>query len=63
VSAGFDAHYKDPLASLGLTSEAYKEIGQMIAGLKLPTFAILEGGYVVDDLGENIGMFLQGINQ
>lgn len=61
VSAGFDAHIDDPLASLGLTTPAYREIGRMLADLNLPTFAVLEGGYVGEDLGKNIKSFLEGL--
>lgn len=63
VSAGFDAHEKDPLASLGLSSQCYREIGRKIASLGLPTFATLEGGYVSRDLGRNIQKFLQGLEK
>ena len=61
VSAGFDTYEKDSLASLGLTSACYREIGRMIARLKKPTFAVLEGGYDVENLGRNIDKFLQGL--
>ena len=50
VSAGFDAYAGD-LASLGLTEKAYRKIGEMLAALGKPTFFVLEGGYV----GENVG--------
>jgi acetoin utilization deacetylase AcuC-like enzyme len=50
VSAGFDAYAGD-LASLGLTEKTYKRIGEILASLGKPTFFVLEGGYV----GENIG--------
>ena len=45
VSAGFDTHRYDPYCSLGLGEDAYAEIGRMISGLGLRTFAVLEGGY------------------
>ncbi len=61
VSAGFDTYLKDPLASLGLSSHCYRKIGQRIADLNLPVFAVLEGGYCVEDLGKNIHGFLQGL--
>lgn len=61
VSAGFDTYEKDPLASLGLSSRCYREIGQMIARLEKPTFAVLEGGYDLGSLGRNIDEFLQGL--
>jgi len=50
VSAGFDAYAGD-LASLGLTEKTYKRIGEILASFRKPTFFILEGGYI----GENIG--------
>ncbi len=61
VSAGFDTFYLDPLASLGLTTECYFEIGKRIARLNIPTFSVLEGGYVVEHLGPNIHSYLQGL--
>lgn len=63
VSAGFDAYYKDPLASLGLTTECYREIGARLRKLGLPVFAVLEGGYHGEDLGRNIHAFLSGLGQ
>ncbi len=63
VSAGFDAHKNDPLASLNLSSECYMEIGRKIGSLGLPTFAVLEGGYNPMDLGRNIHEFLQGLEK
>ena len=50
VSAGFDAYAGD-LASLGLTEKTYKRIGEILASFEKPTFFVLEGGYI----GENIG--------
>lgn len=54
ISAGFDGHEDDPLASVGLSTEAYKKIGNLLGALELPAFGVLEGGYVGDDLGRNI---------
>jgi acetoin utilization deacetylase AcuC-like enzyme len=50
VSAGFDAYAGD-LASLGLTEKTYGRIGEILASFGKPTFFVLEGGYV----GENVG--------
>jgi acetoin utilization deacetylase AcuC-like enzyme len=61
ISAGFDAYIDDPLASLGLTTACFREIGRKIRLLKRPTFAVLEGGYHVEQLGLNIDAFLQGL--
>lgn len=62
ISAGFDTYYKDPLASLGLTTEGYFEIGRSLKKLGLPTFGVLEGGYWVEDLGRNIHALLSGLS-
>jgi acetoin utilization deacetylase AcuC-like enzyme len=58
VSAGFDTHIGD-LASLGLTEKGYTEIGKRIAALKKPTFFVLEGGYVGEQIGKDIGELLK----
>jgi acetoin utilization deacetylase AcuC-like enzyme len=62
ISAGFDAHENDPMASLGLSTKCYRKIGGKIGSLNLPTFATLEGGYT-KDLGRNIHEFLQGLEE
>ncbi len=62
ISAGFDAYEDDPLASLGLTSEAYRRMGQRIARLNLPVFAVLEGGYDAAALGRNIEQLILGLS-
>jgi acetoin utilization deacetylase AcuC-like enzyme len=59
ASVGFDAHFGD-LASLGLTENTYREIGERIAGLKLPVFFILEGGYMGEQNGKDIDQLLIG---
>jgi acetoin utilization deacetylase AcuC-like enzyme len=59
VSAGFDTHIGD-LASLGLTEKGYREIGKRIAALKKPTFFVLEGGYVGEQIGKDIDELLKG---
>lgn len=59
VSAGFDTHDGD-LASLGLTDKAYRSIGKRVAGLKKPTFFVLEGGYSGENVGKDIDALLKG---
>lgn len=60
VSAGFDTYVRDPIASLALEQETYREIGRMLSSLKKPIFSILEGGYS-RDLPECIYQFLAGL--
>jgi acetoin utilization deacetylase AcuC-like enzyme len=47
------------LASLGLTEKGYREIGKRIAALKKPTFFVLEGGYVGEQIGKDIDELLK----
>lgn len=62
ISAGFDTFERDPLAPLGLNAHSYREIGKRVAELRIPAFAVLEGGYDADSLGENIHQFLLGLS-
>lgn len=48
VSAGFDSFKGDPITDMNLEVDTFHEIGRRIAGLKLPVFAVLEGGYAAE---------------
>lgn len=62
VSAGFDT-YKGDLASLNLTEESYRKIGRIIKTLGKPTFFVLEGGYLSEELGRAIHNLLTGFEE
>jgi acetoin utilization deacetylase AcuC-like enzyme len=62
ISAGFDAHQGD-LASLGLSSEGYREIGKKVGALGKPTFGVLEGGYVGENISRDLHELIQGIER
>jgi len=64
ISAGFDAHYSDPLANINLSTEFYGwmtermlEAADKHAGGKL--LSLLEGGYNLDYLPRCIALHLQ----
>jgi acetoin utilization deacetylase AcuC-like enzyme len=59
VSAGFDIAAGDPLGGFGVTVAGMREIGTRIAGLRLPTVIVQEGGYLLGKLGENAVGFLR----
>lgn len=59
VSAGFDAYKRDPITEMGLEIETFGEIGRRLASLRLPMFAVLEGGYS-SQLPKCIAAFLDG---
>ena len=59
VEAGFDAYKRDPLTDMGLEIETFVEIGRRLAALRLPMFALLEGGYS-SRLPKCVAAFLDG---
>jgi len=65
VSAGFDAHERDPLASLALTEETYFWLGQQLRAVadqhaQERLLSVLEGGYNLDVLGSSVDAWLSG---
>ncbi|KAK5089636.1 hypothetical protein LTR70_006553 [Exophiala xenobiotica] len=62
VSLGFDTFHLDPLGKFDIRTENYKVMGwQVRSALRdIPGVIALEGGYVVDRLGENLLNFLEG---
>ena len=58
VSAGFDAHRDDPLASCSLTAESFAEMARHVVALGrelgVPVGAVLEGGYDLDALAASV---------
>lgn len=67
VSAGFDAHHKDPLASVELSDLTYQWLGQQLAVIaeeycQSRILSVLEGGYNLDALSSSIQSYLDGIH-
>ena len=55
VSAGYDLHESDPLASLHVTTEGIRKMVRLILDQSdIPVVFFLEGGYNVDALGKNV---------
>jgi acetoin utilization deacetylase AcuC-like enzyme len=58
VSAGFDAHRADPLASCVLETHSYAQLAAHVralaAGLGVPVGVVLEGGYDLAALSESV---------
>jgi acetoin utilization deacetylase AcuC-like enzyme len=64
VSAGFDAHAKDPIGSLGLETEDFSELTKMALEVARThaegrLVSCLEGGYNVDALAESVQAHLE----
>jgi len=60
ISAGFDAHRGD-LASLGLTSNCYREIGKRLGKLGKRVFGVLEGGYSGENIARDLNELISGL--
>lgn len=66
VSAGFDAHYKDPLGGMGMTGEGFDFLGRSLREIAFKVgsegvIVLLEGGYSLEGIKEGVGRFLGGL--
>ena len=60
VSAGYDLHESDPLASLNITTEGIRKMVRgILDGCDVPYVFFLEGGYDVNALGKNVRVTLE----
>lgn len=60
VSLGVDTFENDPISAFKLKTGDYPSYGGVIAKLGLPTVFILEGGYGVPEIGDNVAGVLSG---
>jgi acetoin utilization deacetylase AcuC-like enzyme len=60
VSFGTDTFEGDPISHFRLKTQDYPGIARRIASAGYPTLIVMEGGYAVDALGENVAAFLSG---
>lgn len=66
ISAGFDAHKDDPLASMGLTEEGYADLTGIVAGIAKRhasgrILSSLEGGYHLTALAASVDRHIQAL--
>jgi acetoin utilization deacetylase AcuC-like enzyme len=62
VSAGFDAHADDPLASMQVTGLGFRELARRCRGLAPRLAAVLEGGYNLETLPGLVHATLDGFS-
>jgi acetoin utilization deacetylase AcuC-like enzyme len=62
VSAGFDAHEDDPLASMRVTEDGFRELARRSAALAPSFAAVLEGGYNLTTLPRLVHAALDGFS-
>ena len=60
VSFGTDTYEGDPISHFKLKTSDYAPMARRIASLNLPTLVVMEGGYAIDALGQNVAEFLRG---
>ena len=60
VSLGVDTFKDDPISHFLLASDDFLRLGAQIAATGIPTLFVMEGGYMVDDIGVNAVNTLQG---
>jgi acetoin utilization deacetylase AcuC-like enzyme len=63
VSLGVDTFKDDPISQFCLDTPDYVLIGKAIARLAVPVVFVLEGGYAVAAIGENVTNVLSGYAQ
>ena len=61
LSAGFDAHADDPLASMELSDADFDWITREVAALGKPIISVLEGGYNVDALEKSVRTHIKAL--
>ena len=60
VALGLDASADDPFGGAKVTAKGFRQAGEAIARLGLPTLFVQEGGYLSDRLGPNLTAVLGG---
>ena len=60
LALGLDASENDPFASMKVTTEGFRRMGEMLGGLRIPTVIEQEGGYPSPILGRNLIAFIEG---
>jgi acetoin utilization deacetylase AcuC-like enzyme/GNAT superfamily N-acetyltransferase len=63
LALGLDTAKGDPTGTWTLEPDDFRQNGQLLAGLKLPTLVVQEGGYRTRTLGQNARAFFEGFFQ
>ncbi|SMG11585.1 histone deacetylase family protein [Paraburkholderia susongensis] len=60
VSLGVDTFEHDPISHFRLRTDDYLRLGEALGRLQVPTLFVMEGGYMVDEIGINAVNVLLG---
>lgn len=62
MSLGLDIFERDPQSIFRIATKDFATIGKRIRDLDLPTVLVMEGGYAVEDLAQNMRSFFAGFS-
>ncbi len=60
LALGFDVYKDDPQSLVAVTTAGFERLGNIVAGLGLPTLVVQEGGYHLGDMADNTASFFRG---
>ena len=60
IALGLDAFEGDPFGGLAVSTPGFTRIAEKLNEFAVPTVIVQEGGYLCDELGENLNAFLSG---
>ncbi len=60
IALGLDAFEGDPFGGLAVSTDGFRRIGERCAAIAAPVAIVQEGGYVCDELCDNLTAFLSG---
>jgi acetoin utilization deacetylase AcuC-like enzyme len=63
VPLGVDAARGDPNSPLAVTANGYRAAGRLLAGLRVPTVVVQEGGYDLATIGGLVLAFFEGFTE
>jgi acetoin utilization deacetylase AcuC-like enzyme len=65
ISAGYDAHFEDPLAECRVTDEGYGSMARAVSALaselEVPLGCVLEGGYALGALARSVAATMEAL--
>ena len=63
IALGLDAFEGDPFGGLSVSTAGFAKMAKILAELGLPTVIVQEGGYLCDELSDNLHSFLSGFEE
>ncbi|MCO6392995.1 histone deacetylase family protein [Aliihoeflea aestuarii] len=63
VALGYDTHAEDPLSMVKVTTEAFRQAGEIIGSMDVPKVIVQEGGYQISVIGDCLFGFLDACRE